>query len=618
MRLRRAWPAIGIWAVFLIFNIVMVASYSFFSGLFPSENALIYSGVFTALSIFLMSLITILLGRACERADLIKVTSGTLFKAMYSCLIVVIIAAGVWYRIDILAAQTGDVIGKYSLYENAMVGGVNITPEYDLLSILYSKILNLILFFTGNFISVPFFFQIACFAVFMICSYFTVKLLLGRTAAFIYISYICFMPVFTYKFTGLLLSTDSLFMAMFGLELLLVAIYLTGASLGTYISKLWIIWYVFLGAAVGFMAYVDAGTIIMILPFILSSLFLFGKKISQEAKRLLFIVPGAILCFILMLAQEQGFLKIGERFSNWAGYYFHNLNTFSMFWTYTDYKIIYLVTVVVMSGVIVGFWRNRRIEKVSPWLWSMIFIFATVPFMGATRMNTQVFVTVYYAFILGCVGSLTMMSSSEGMVGQSASESVATIEEAIAANEESDAAAGEAVAAGAEPALDVAMPEAAGEPAFGAEQPEEPAFRSAEPALEPAHEQDTEEPSIAYTYGSSEASPEPEISTTSPEASVFNSAQFTEPAKEHAPEPEHLFVPEGMVLPQDAEDADLTPRMKMPEFKAPVGSDGKVEKLKVGGYRQDSSADAESDVLEALKPADDFDIAFTPGDDFDI
>ena len=43
MKLRRAWPAIGIWVIFLIFEFAMVASSSFFLGLFPEQNKLVYS-----------------------------------------------------------------------------------------------------------------------------------------------------------------------------------------------------------------------------------------------------------------------------------------------------------------------------------------------------------------------------------------------------------------------------------------------------------------------------------------------------------------------------------------------------------------------------------------------
>jgi len=562
MKLRRTWPAICIWAVFLLFDIVMVASLCFFLGLFPSDKAIYYSGWVALLSALVMSVVTVLLSKVSDAIGFKALGEKSFFNVLYSCLIVLIIAASFYYRVEILSSTAGDIGGKYSLYENAMIGGQNVTAEYDLLSILYSAILKGILIFTGNIISVPFFFQIACFTLFMICSYFTVKKLLGRAAAFVFTAYVAFMPIFTTSFTGLTLSTDYLFMAMFGLEFLVVALYIRGAYKGSYTSAGYLIWYFFVGIVVGFMAYVDAGTIIMILPFLVAVLFLCGRDYRYDLVRLIITVLVAVITFFLMIAQEAGFAMLPERLDNWASYYFHNLNTFSMFWIYTDHKILYLITAVAMSGVIVGFWKNRNFERVSPWLLSMLFIFATVPFMGATRMNTQAFVTVYYAFILGCVASLIITPSDEEgeyVAPELSDDELVKMEE---------------------------MAEAAEEDVQAVEPEPEP---TPEPEPEPAPVPEPEP----------EPTPEPE-----PEP---------EPATEPAPEPKRVkeprFVPEGMVLPEDDEDVDLTPRMKMPAFDK-VSDLGENGKLKVKS-KQEKQA-------KAPEPKDDFDIAFTDGDDFDI
>jgi hypothetical protein len=79
-----------------------------------------------------------------------------------------------------------------------------------------------------------------------------------------------------------------------------------------------------------------------------------------------------------------------------------------------------------------------------------------------------------------------------------------------------------------------------------------------------------------------------------------NKEDIKEDIKEDNKE-EIRYVPEGMVLPQETE-ADLeerteAPRMKMPKFEGTISIDRK-------------------EINEALK--DDFDIPFTPGDDFDF
>ncbi|MCR5671460.1 MAG: hypothetical protein K6G10_10680 [Butyrivibrio sp.] len=413
MKLKRTWPGICIWVIFIVFDVVMVASSSYFSGLFSNESDLMYSVILTALSVLLVNIAVFALGKFCDHIRLSEKSETNAAKAINMILIFAMMFAAVAVRLKLMTEAVVSPSGKLSLYENAMIGGENISAEYDLLSILYSFILKLVLFFTGNWISVALFFQLFCFAIFMICGYLAVRKLLGMSGGIVFTAYIAFMPIFFNDFKKLIISTDMLFMAMFGVELLIMALFIRGAYLGNYKSKVSVIWYLFVGISVGFMAYLDAGTIIMIAPFFFATLFLTTCDRKKECIRLLFVLLGAVLTFGGMILQQSGPERTLDSLDVWASYYFHNLNTFSMFWTYTDYKIIYLVTVAVMSGVIFGYWRNRNYEKVTPWLLSMLLIFATVPFMGATRMNTQVFVSVYYAFVLGCVASLITMHSQE-------------------------------------------------------------------------------------------------------------------------------------------------------------------------------------------------------------
>ena len=264
-----------------------------------------------------------------------------------------------------------------------------------------------------------------------------------------------------------------------------------------------------------------------------------------------------------MLVQQAGAIMGYISLENWAGYYFHNLNTFSMFWTYTDHKILYLITVVVMSGVIPGFWRNTDFQRISPWLLSLIFIFVTVPFMGATRMNTQAFVTVYYAFILGCVASLITTPYYE----------------------EADYVEPEVFKAPKEPVETT-----------GTEVPEkEPEPRVIVPE-QPTQFEFEDEP----LPGEPEPEPEPEIAAE--------------------PEPEPRYVPEGMVLPTD--DDDETPRMNMPEMKIPVGADGQPMKLRLNRPEPEPEPEVAAEPATEPEPGpvlkDDFDIPFTEGDDFDL
>ena len=606
MKLRRAWPAVGIWVIFLIFEFVMVASSGFFLGLFPEENKLIYSIIFAVLSILLMSVVVIFAGRCSDSLGASKWPTKLPFVIVYQIVLALILTGAVWYRFELLAHTSQEITGKLSLYENAMVGGTPVA-EYDLLSIIYSSILRVILLFTGNIITVPFFFQIACFLLFMICSFYTVKKLLGYGGALVFTAYVAFMPVFTPAFTGPELSTDPLFMAMFGIEMLFVALFLEGTFKKKYKSGAWVIWYILVGVVVGFMSYMDAGTIIMIVPFLIAALFIYGTEVKEEAFRLLIVIAAAVFTFIAMIVQEQGFIMFYSRFANWTSYYFHNLNTFDMFWAYTDYKIIYLVTLVIMSGVIVGFWKNRTVEKISPWLWSIIFIFVSVPFMGATRMNTQTFVTVYYAFILACVVSLIALPADE--------EEAEYVEESVEEKTEEDL---KALAEGAEE-------DSAKELEEEIQQTSPEAEQWVVEVLGPDYEFEDEPETKPYAVPKAEA-PKAEKQKADPEPKE-------EEHKGH-------FVPEGMVLPEDDEDVDLTPRMKIPEFTGTISlaetarqvneklkvqekkaeeKKTEIKKEEIKKTEEKKTEERKNKAVAAVKPKrDDFDIDLKPGDDFDL
>ena len=222
MKLRRQWPAICIFCVFLLFDVVMIASCSYFSGLFPSQDIYLYVGGFTVLSVLIMGVLTFLMGRVCDSLGVEALSKKVGFKVLYGILLAGIVTGGVFYRVDILYRTTMFPSGKMSLYDNAVIHGVRV-QETDLLSILYSRLLGFILLFTGNKISVAFFFEVFLFTVFIICGAFAVRMLLGKTASLVFAAYTAFMPLFSDNTRYLKLSTEYLFLVLFGIELLIIA-----------------------------------------------------------------------------------------------------------------------------------------------------------------------------------------------------------------------------------------------------------------------------------------------------------------------------------------------------------------------------------------------------------
>ena len=148
MKLKRMWPGLCILMVFILFDVVMVASSSFFSGLFPSgDMTLIYSCIFTALGVLIMSVLTFLCGRICDHIELQELSESIGVKVIYTLMLIAIFIGGIFFSIYVLSRSTAAPTGKISLFENAQVGSVLASGEYDLLSLVYSSVLKVVLFF---------------------------------------------------------------------------------------------------------------------------------------------------------------------------------------------------------------------------------------------------------------------------------------------------------------------------------------------------------------------------------------------------------------------------------------------------------------------------------------
>ena len=335
MKLKRVWTTICIYVLFVIFDVTMVASSGFFSGLFPSDKSLLYTGAFTALSVVIMGVLMFVAGKISDNIDTKDLADTFFAKLIYCLMLVTILFGSVIYRNDVLSLTTASPNGKLSLYENAKVGTFSASSEQDLLSILYSKLLNMVLIFTGNRITFALFFQLALFGLFIFCAVIVARLLLGKVASVIVGAYLAFMPVFSDGLRCVRVDTDELFYLLFGLELLILAIYLKTDSDGAYNTKTFVfgLWFLFVGAVIGFMTYVDAGTLIVILPLLLSGLFIVKNSVVSEIFRLLFIIVGGLTAFMGMIFQEGGAIGFDSVLYNWSHYFFKNINTFNTFWT---------------------------------------------------------------------------------------------------------------------------------------------------------------------------------------------------------------------------------------------------------------------------------------------
>ncbi len=581
MKLKRMWPAICIWVLFIIFDVIMVASSGFFSGLFPSDKAFPYTIAMTAAGTLIMGILMLAFGKLTDNIDTKELSNTPFSKLIYVLMLITIMIGGIVNRYDVLARSTAAPSGKLSLYEKAMVGTFTVSDEQDLLSIVYSKILNSVLIFTGNRISFALIYQLALFMIFILLGAVSARLLMGKVASVVFAAYVAFMPVFSDNLRNVIIGTDEVFYVMIGIELLVISLYLKLDSDGLYKSTGYIFWYLFVGVVIGFMTYVDAGTGVVILPLLLSGLFIYKGSVVSEIFRLLVVIVGGVTTFFAMILQEGGIEHFDVVLYNWSHYYFKNINTFNTFWTYTNYKIEYLVTFIVMTGVIVGFWRNRRYENISPWLLSTMIAFFVTPFFGATRTNSEMMLTVFFAFVVAAVAGLLAMESNEN----------ALLSE-IDVNEE-DEEPKPAIEQVAYPEHLVVRPENVNMPEETDESAEEDEAEEVKTEeIETKEFEETQEKEAENIEVEEAEATETEVDTVKTENTDNRSEEYFDSDDYYDSEPQDVvtkneihdsntafngyttrFVPEGMVLPVGAEDEmDLAEsHMKMPVFNGMIG-----------------------------------------------
>ncbi|MCH4193046.1 MAG: glycosyltransferase family 39 protein [Butyrivibrio sp.] len=394
---RKTWPGYVIWAVYSAFDVSLVVMFSYFSGLFPSENRMAFTAAFTALSLAGVGVIAFMGGKLADYIGGRRTGCGFWVRAGYIILVIFMFSAAAGIRICILKNLQYQISGNVSLYQMAMIGAGPI-PQTDILTFVYTSLIRQILMFTGNIPAAAALCQMIFQLLTAFLLYLAIDISMGRIPAFFTGAYVLFMPFYVEQ-TGVL-GTNTLFILMFMAELLLVVLFLQGISQKKYRNGWWNIWYLAVGAGVGFMLYLDAGTII-IFGLVFSAFFLENTTFGYVCRRLFVLFAGVVSLFILMIGQQAGWQSIQMTFQNWIHVYFENVNTIDFFSIYTQYRMIYLLTVITMFLGCIGFMREKKRERTAPWMLLLLLVTVCTPFMGPTMLSGQQVVTLFYAVVTG-------------------------------------------------------------------------------------------------------------------------------------------------------------------------------------------------------------------------
>ena len=411
MILKKDVSSYVIWALFATFNVLLIAVFGLYSGLFPTSDTtetMLFTGLFTALVTGTCLVVSFLIDRLSVYFMQGKKLNSNL---IYLILFVLVLIGGIVLRSIILYNEGVYIKTGVMLFETASVTKGGIITADSIWKLFYLVIMRTVLYFTGDIVIAAIVYQIAIRMIFFILIGVAVRIMTGRVASLIVLSLLMFLPPFI---TVHILDAASFFEIFVALELIFLAIYfknMTRAKKSQ--SAVRFLLYFLLGIGLGALFYIDAGTILFWSPMLLL-LFVF-KKIKEVLKSFTCIIPGAVCGFMLTLIVWDGYDVIGPALYRWSSKYFADVLSIESFEVIGEssssvYAALYLILAIIMLCSSFAFLFHKKTTRLAPVMLPALLVCIVSPVMGETGVNTLRMMTLMCIIVIG--GGLACMFTS--------------------------------------------------------------------------------------------------------------------------------------------------------------------------------------------------------------
>ncbi len=411
MILKKDVSSYVIWALFATFNVLLIAVFGLYSGLFPTSDTtetMLFTGLFTALVTGTCLVVSFLIDRLSVYFMQGKKLNSNL---IYLILFVLVLIGGIVLRSVILYNDGVYIKTGVMLFETASVTKGGIITADSIWKLFYLVIMRTVLYFTGDIVIAAIVYQIAIRMIFFILIGVAVRIMTGRVASLIVLSLLMFLPPFI---TVHILDAASFFEIFVALELIFLAIYfknMTRAKKSQ--SAVRFLLYFLLGIGLGALFYIDAGTILFWSPMLLL-LFVF-KKIKEVLKSFACIIPGAVCGFMLTLIVWDGYDVIGPALYRWSTKYFADVLSIESFEVIGEssssvYAALYLILAIIMLCSSFAFLFHKKTTRLAPVMLPALLVCIVSPVMGETGVNTLRMMTLMCIIVIG--GGLACMFTS--------------------------------------------------------------------------------------------------------------------------------------------------------------------------------------------------------------
>lgn len=410
MILKKDVPSYVIWALFAAFNVLLIAVFGLYSGLFPTSDTtetMLFTGLFTVLVGGTCLVVSFLIDKLSVYFMQDKHINSNL---IYWILFILVLIGGIGLRSYILFSEGFFVRSGNILFETATVTNGGIIKADSIWKLFYLFGMRTVLYLTGDVLSAALIYQMVLRILFFVLIAVAARIMTGRVSSVIVLAFLMFLPPFI---TVHNLDAVSFFEIFVALELIFLALYFKRMTRVKPLSVGSCFLFVLLGLGLGALFYMDAGTILFWSPMILL-LFVF-RKIKDVLLSLLCILPGAVIGFMLILICWDGFDVMVPALNRWSSKYFADILSFESFEVIGEssssvYAALYLILAIVMLCSTFAFLFHKKTTRLSPVMLQALLVCLVAPVMGETSVNTLRMMTLMCILVIG--GGIACMLTS--------------------------------------------------------------------------------------------------------------------------------------------------------------------------------------------------------------
>jgi hypothetical protein len=410
MILKKDVSSYVIWALFAAFNVLLIALFGLYSGLFPTSDTtetMLFAGLFTVLVGGTCLVVSFLIDKLSVYFMQDKRINSNL---IYWILFILVLIGGIGLRSYILYSEGFFVRSGNMLFETATVTNGGIIKADSIWKLFYLMGMRTVLYLTGDVLNAALIYQLVIRMLFFILIAVAARIMTGRVSSVIVLSLLMFLPPFI---TVHSLDAVSFFELFVALELTFLALYFKCMTRVKPVSVGGYFLFILLGIGLGAMFYMDAGTILFWSPMLLL-LFVF-KKIKEVLLSFLCILPGAVAGFMLILICWDGYNVIVPALNRWSSKYFADILSIESFEVIgesssSSYAVLYLVLAIVMLCSTFAFLFHKKTTRLSPVMLQALLVCLVAPVMGETNVNTLRMMTLMCILVIG--GGIACMLTS--------------------------------------------------------------------------------------------------------------------------------------------------------------------------------------------------------------